>query len=53
MSLRLKRNISKSGRGLVIRIPKDVERALDLNPDSEVWIWVEDSRMIVEKTKDK
>lgn len=47
MGLRLRRNISKSGRGLVLRIPADIVAALKLASDSEVWIWIEDKRMIV------
>lgn len=52
MGLRLKRNISRSGRGLVLRIPADIVRALKLTEDSQVWIWLEDGKMIVEKAED-
>ena len=52
MGLRLKRSVSKSGRGLVLRIPADVVKALKFTEDSEVWIWIEDNRMIVEKAEE-
>ena len=52
MVLKLKRNISRSGRGLVLRIPADIVRATNLTEDSEVWIWIEDNKIIVEKAKD-
>ena len=52
MGLRLKRSISRSGRGLVLRIPADIVKALNFTEDSQVWIWIEDSRIIMEKVED-
>jgi len=49
MSLKLRRTISKSGRSLVLRIPKDVERALNLQPGQEVEIWIENDKIVVRK----
>ena len=48
MSLKLKRTLSESGRTLVLRIPKDVERSLSLEAGNEVYIWVENKKIIVE-----
>ncbi|MDW8024234.1 MAG: AbrB/MazE/SpoVT family DNA-binding domain-containing protein [Nitrososphaerota archaeon] len=49
MSLKLRRTLSKSGRSLVLRIPKDIERALKLQPGQEVEIWIEDDKIIIRK----
>lgn len=51
MSLKLKRTISESGRTLVLRIPKDIERVLDLKAENEVYIWVESGKIIIEPVK--
>jgi antitoxin component of MazEF toxin-antitoxin module len=48
MSLKLKRTLSESGRTLVLRIPKDVERLLSLKAGNEVQIWVEKGRIVIE-----
>ncbi len=47
-SLKLKRTLSESGRTLVLRIPKDIERSLLLKLGNEVYIWVENGKIIVE-----
>jgi len=49
MGLRLRRTLSKSGRSLVLRIPKDIERILNLQPGQTVEIWVEDEKIIIRK----
>ena len=49
MSLKLRRTISESGRSLVLRIPKDIERFLSLKAGDEVDIWVENGKIIIEK----
>jgi len=49
MSLKLKRTLSKSGRSLVLRIPKDVERALGLQAGQSVEIWIENDKIIIRK----
>lgn len=51
MSLKLQRTLSESGRSLVLRIPKDIERTLGLKPGSEVHIWVEKGKIIIEPIK--
>lgn len=48
MSLKLRRTLSESGRTLVLRIPKDIERALSLKAGNEVFIWVENEKIIIE-----
>ena len=48
MSLKLKRTLSKSGGSLVLRIPKDVERALSLKAGVDVYIWVENGKIVIE-----
>jgi antitoxin component of MazEF toxin-antitoxin module len=49
--LKLKRSVSRSGRGLVLRVPTDVAAALEIDENSEVLIWIEDTRMIVKKVE--
>jgi len=51
MSLRLKRTLSESGRTLVLRIPKDIERLLSLKAGCEVYIWVENGKIILQPIK--
>ena len=51
MSLKLRRTISISGRGLVLRIPKDVENTLGLKEGQEVEIWVDEGKIIIEPLK--
>jgi len=41
MTLKLTRTLSYSGRSLVLRIPKDVEKTLKLKPGQKVQIWIE------------
>jgi antitoxin component of MazEF toxin-antitoxin module len=48
MSLKLKRTLSESGRTLVLRIPKDIERSLSLKAGNEIYIWVENGKIVVE-----
>jgi len=48
MSLKLRRTISRSGRGLVLRIPKDVEYTLKLKAGQEVQVWLDKGRIIIE-----
>jgi antitoxin component of MazEF toxin-antitoxin module len=47
MGLRLRRTLSLSGRSLVFRIPKDVEKTLNLKPGQSVEIWIEDHKIVV------
>ncbi len=44
-----RRTISESGRSLVLQIPKDVERTLSLKSGDIVNIWIENSRIVIEK----
>ncbi|MDI6721329.1 MAG: hypothetical protein QMD85_02995 [Candidatus Aenigmarchaeota archaeon] len=46
--LRLHRNLSKSGRGLVLRIPSDLEKDLRLKPGESVAISRVGSKIIIE-----
>ena len=48
MSLKLKRTISESGGSLVLRIPKDVERLLSLKAGSDIYIWVENGKIVID-----
>jgi antitoxin component of MazEF toxin-antitoxin module len=48
MSLKLRRTLSESGGSLVLRIPKDVENALNLSAGNEVYIWIENGKIVVE-----
>lgn len=50
MSLKLKRTLSESGRTLVLRIPKDIERTLELKAGTQVDIWVEKGKIVIEPT---
>jgi antitoxin component of MazEF toxin-antitoxin module len=52
MSLRIKRKLSQSGKGLVIRIPAEIVRALQYTNKNEVWIWIDEGRVIIEKAKE-
>ncbi len=48
-SLSLKRKLSESGRGLVLRIPSDIARAMHLTKNSEVEISIKEPKeMLVE-----
>lgn len=46
--LKLHRSLSKSGRGLVLRIPSDLEKDLDLKPGSEIAISKIGRKIIIE-----
>ena len=48
MSLKLKRTLSESGRTLVLRIPRDIERSLSLKAGNGIYIWVENKKIIIE-----
>jgi antitoxin component of MazEF toxin-antitoxin module len=47
MALKLRRKISESGRSLVLRIPKDIERTLMLTNGDEVDLWIEHGKIII------
>lgn len=50
--LSLRRKLSESGRGLILRIPSDIARAMHLTKDSEVEIKVKDSKeLLIEITE--
>jgi antitoxin component of MazEF toxin-antitoxin module len=51
MSLKLKRTLSESGRSLVLRIPKDIQRTFNLKAESEIYIWIENGKIIIEPVK--
>lgn len=46
--LKLRRKLSRSGRGTVLRIPADIERALGLHGDEEVSVSKSGRRIIIE-----
>src|SRR5688572_19342606 len=46
--LKLRRKLSKSGRGTVLRIPSDIERSLGLQGDEEVSVSKAGRKIIVE-----
>jgi transcriptional regulator NrdR family protein len=46
--LKLRRKLSKSGRGTVLRIPTDIERSLGLHGDEEVSVSKAGRKIIVE-----
>jgi len=46
--LKLRRKLSRSGRGTVLRIPSDIEEALGLKGDEEVLVSKAGRRIIVE-----
>lgn len=46
--LKLRRKLSKSGRGTVLRIPSDIERSLGLRGDEEVSVTKAGRKIIVE-----
>ena len=47
MSLKLRRKLSKSGRSLVLRIPRDIERSLKLSDKTNVDVWIEKDSLIM------
>jgi len=51
MALKLRRKLSESGRSLVLRIPKDIERSLNLKAGDEVDMWVELGKIIIQPLK--
>lgn len=46
--LKLRRKLSRSGRGTVLRIPTDIERALGLRGDEEVSVSKAGRKIIIE-----
>ena len=48
-SFPLHRTLSSDGKNLILRIPKDIARALNLERKDEVEIWVDGQKVIVEK----
>jgi AbrB family looped-hinge helix DNA binding protein len=51
MSLKLRRKISESGRTLALRIPKDIEKSLNIKTGDEVDLWIEDGKIIIQPLK--
>ena len=51
MALKLRRRVSESGRSLVLRIPKDIERSLQLKAGDEIDIWIEEGKIIIQAIK--
>tara|TARA_Y100000310_G_scaffold319731_1_gene375382 strand:+ start:833 stop:1171 length:339 start_codon:yes stop_codon:yes gene_type:complete len=49
--LKLYRHLSKSGGGLVFRIPSDLEKQLKLNENTEIEITKIGNKIIIEKEK--
>ncbi|MBI4416224.1 MAG: hypothetical protein HY557_04500 [Euryarchaeota archaeon] len=47
-ALKLRRKLSRSGRGTVLRIPSDIERSLGLRGDEEVSISKAGRKIIIE-----
>jgi len=48
-ALRLTRKLSESGRSLVLRVPRDIEKVLQWKDKDEVQIWIENGVMLVTK----
>ena len=46
--LKLYRHLSKSGKGLVFRVPSDLEKQLKLNEDVEISITKVGNKMVIE-----
>ena len=46
--LKLHRHLSKSGGGLILRIPKDIEKELNLNENIEITISKVGNKIIIE-----
>lgn len=46
--LKLRRKLSRSGRGTVLRIPSDIERSMGLKGDEEVFVSKAGKKIIVE-----
>ena len=51
MALKLRRKLSESGRSLVLRIPKDIERTLNFKNGDEVDIWIEENKIIIKRVE--
>lgn len=51
LQLKLRRKFSRSGYTLVLRIPKDVENQLGLTEKTEVFVWIENGRIVMEPIK--
>src|SRR3990170_1156579 len=49
--LKLRRKLSRSGRGTVLRIPSDIERSLGIKGDEEVTISKAGRKIIIEITE--
>lgn len=49
--MKLYRNLSRSGGGLVLRIPNDLERQLKLNEDVEIAITKMGNKIVIEPQK--
>ena len=47
--LALHRKLSSDGRNLIFRIPKEIERALQLTGNDKVNVWVDGNKVMVEK----
>jgi hypothetical protein len=46
--LKLQRHLSKSGGGLILRIPSDIEKQLDLKEKSEITISTVGNKIVIE-----
>lgn len=53
MSVKLRRTLARSGGSLVLRIPKDIERIMDVKAEQEVDTWIENNRIVIELVKKK
>src|SRR3989475_11186608 len=49
--LKLRRKLSRSGRGTVLRIPSDIERSLHLRGDEEVLVSKAGKKIIIELSR--
>ncbi len=49
--LKLRRKLSRSGRGTVLRIPADIERSLHLKGDEEVLVSKAGKKIIIELSR--
>jgi antitoxin component of MazEF toxin-antitoxin module len=51
--LKLYRKLSRSGRTLLLRIPSDLERQMELKEETEVAITKIGSKIVIEKERPK
>jgi antitoxin component of MazEF toxin-antitoxin module len=51
MALKLRRKLSESGRSLVLRIPRDIERILNMKNGDEADLWVEDDKIVIKSVE--